>query len=97
MNRFKTGPGATVVGALLLIAGGVVVVAHDDVAGTAIAFLGCLIVLRERARQRKALAHGAHLSEREDRHNGGSPEDQPQQPVTAGEEHEGQEDERAGD
>jgi hypothetical protein len=55
LDRFKTGPGATVVGALLLILGGVVVVAHETLAGTTIAFLGCLIVLRERARQRNRL------------------------------------------
>jgi hypothetical protein len=54
LDRFKTGPGATVVGALLLILGGVVVIEHGGLAGTAIAFLGCLIVLRERARQRKS-------------------------------------------
>jgi hypothetical protein len=53
LDRFKTGPGATILGALLLILGGIVVVAHDNLAGTAIAFLGCMIVLRERARQRK--------------------------------------------
>ena len=55
LDRFKTGPGATVAGALLLILGGVVVVAHATLVGTAIAFLGCLIVLRERARQRNRL------------------------------------------
>jgi hypothetical protein len=55
LDRFKTGPGATVAGALLLILGGIVVVAHETVAGTAIAFVGCLIVLRERARQRNRL------------------------------------------
>jgi hypothetical protein len=52
-DRFKTGPAATVVGALLLILGGIVVVEHGELAGTTIAFLGCLIVLRERMRQRK--------------------------------------------
>jgi hypothetical protein len=52
LDRFKTGPGATVVGALLLILGGVIVIAHAELAGTAVAFLGCLIVLRERARRR---------------------------------------------
>lgn len=55
LDRFKTGPGATVAGALLLILGGVVVVAHETLVGTTIAFVGCLIVLRERARQRKRL------------------------------------------
>lgn len=54
LDRFKTGPAATVVGALLLILGGVVVVAHGGFAGTVIAFIGCLIVLRERARQRRS-------------------------------------------
>jgi hypothetical protein len=53
LDRFKTGPGATILGALLLILGGVVVIEHDNLAGTVIAFTGCLIVLRERARQRK--------------------------------------------
>jgi hypothetical protein len=52
-DRFKTGPGATVAGALLLILGGVIVVfAHAELIGTAVAFLGCMIVLRERARHR---------------------------------------------
>ncbi len=54
LDRFKTGPAATVLGALLLILGGVVVIAHGGLAGTVIAFVGCLIVLRERARQRKS-------------------------------------------
>jgi hypothetical protein len=53
LDRFKTGPAATVAGALLLILGGVVVIAHRGLAGTTIALLGCLIVLRERARQRR--------------------------------------------
>jgi hypothetical protein len=53
-DRFTTGPGATVTGALLLILGGVVVIAHGGLAGTTIAFVGCLIVLRERMRKRKA-------------------------------------------
>ena len=51
-DRLKTGPGATVVGALLLILGGVLVIEHGGLAGTFIAFLGCLIVLRERTRKR---------------------------------------------
>jgi hypothetical protein len=51
-DRLKTGPGATVVGALLLIVGGIVVIEHGGLAGTFIAFLGCLIVVRERARRR---------------------------------------------
>jgi hypothetical protein len=55
LDRFKTGPAATVVGALLLILGGVVVVMHGGLAGTTIAFVGCLIVLRERVAQRKRL------------------------------------------
>jgi hypothetical protein len=54
LDRFKTGPAATVVGALLLILGGVVVVAHGGIAGTVIAFIGCLVVLRGRARTRKS-------------------------------------------
>jgi hypothetical protein len=52
-DRFTTGPAATVLGALLLILGGVVVIEHGGLAGTFLAFLGCLIVLRERVRQRK--------------------------------------------
>jgi hypothetical protein len=55
LDLFKTGPGATVAGALLLILGGVVVILHGGLAGTTIAFLGCLIVLRERLAQRKKL------------------------------------------
>jgi hypothetical protein len=55
LDRFKKGPAATVAGALLLILGGIVVIAHQDAAGTVIAFVGCVIVLRERARQRKSL------------------------------------------
>ena len=55
LDRFKTGPAATVLGALLLILGGVVVVEHGGLAGTTIAFVGCMIVLRERVRQRKQL------------------------------------------
>jgi hypothetical protein len=51
-DRFKTGPVATAAGAFLLILGGVIVVAHDGLAGTIIAALGGLIVLRERARRR---------------------------------------------
>jgi hypothetical protein len=53
LERFKGGPAATIAGALLLILGGVVVVAHGGFAGTTIAFVGCMIVLRERVRQRK--------------------------------------------
>jgi hypothetical protein len=52
-DRLKTGPGATALGAVLLILGGVVVVAHGGLAGTVIAFVGCLIVVRERARARR--------------------------------------------
>jgi hypothetical protein len=55
LDFFKSGPGATVVGALLLVLGGIVVIEHGGLAGTAIALLGCLIVLRERTRQRKKL------------------------------------------
>ena len=53
LDRFKSGPAATIAGALLLVLGGVVVVAHGGFAGTMIAFVGCMIVLRERVRQRK--------------------------------------------
>jgi hypothetical protein len=52
-DRFTRGPAATVVGALLLVLGGVVVVAHGGLAGTTIALVGCLIVVRDRMRQRK--------------------------------------------
>ena len=55
LDRFKTGPAITVAGALLLILGGVVVVAHGGPAGAIIALVGCLIVVRERARQRKSV------------------------------------------
>jgi hypothetical protein len=44
-----------VAGALLLILGGVVVVGHGGFAGTTIAIVGCLIIVRERQRQRKRL------------------------------------------
>jgi hypothetical protein len=52
-DRFTRGPALTVAGAVLLILGGVVVVAHGGLAGTAIALVGCLIVVRERMRGRK--------------------------------------------
>jgi hypothetical protein len=55
LDRFKEGPAATVAGALLLILGGVLVIAHLGLAGTTIAGVGGLIVLRERVRQRKNL------------------------------------------
>jgi hypothetical protein len=54
LDRFKSGPAATVAGAMLLILGGVVVIAHGGFAGTTIAFVGCMIVVRERMRQRKS-------------------------------------------
>jgi hypothetical protein len=38
---------------LLLVLGGVVVVAHGGLVGTTIALLGCLIIVRDRVRQRK--------------------------------------------
>jgi hypothetical protein len=38
---------------LLLILGGVIVVAHGGIAGTTIALVGCLIIVRERMRQRR--------------------------------------------
>ena len=50
-DRFKTGPAATVAGALLLILGGVIVVAHGGLAGTIIAAIGGVIVVRERVRR----------------------------------------------
>jgi len=55
LDRFKTGPAATVAGALLLVLGGVVVILHGGLAGTLIAGVGCLVVLRERVRQRKSV------------------------------------------
>jgi hypothetical protein len=53
LDRFKSGPSATIAGALLLILGGIVVVAHGGLVGPTIAFAGCVIVVRERTRQRK--------------------------------------------
>jgi hypothetical protein len=50
-DRFKTGPAATVAGALLLILGGVIIVAHGGLAGTITAAVGGLIVVRERLRR----------------------------------------------
>jgi hypothetical protein len=52
-DRFTRGPAATVAGALLLILGGVIIVAHSGLAGTTIAVVGCLIIVRERMRQRR--------------------------------------------
>lgn len=51
-DRLETGPPATVAGAFLLILGGVIIVAHGGLAGTIVAALGGLIVVRERARRR---------------------------------------------
>jgi hypothetical protein len=51
-DRLKTGPGATAVGALLLILGGVIVVAHGGLVGTIVAAIGGVIVVRERIRRR---------------------------------------------
>jgi len=51
-ERLKTGTGATVVGALLLILGGVVTILEGGYAGTVIALVGCLMVVRERMRPR---------------------------------------------
>jgi hypothetical protein len=58
LDRFKTGPAATVAGAVLLISGGIVLVAHGGLAGTVIALVGCVIVVRARARQRNTLPPG---------------------------------------
>ena len=52
-ERFTTGPTATIVGAVLLVAGGVVVVAGAQIVGTVIAAAGGLLVVRERIRQRE--------------------------------------------
>ena len=52
MNRFTTGPTATILGAVLLIVGGIAVVAHAQIVGTVIAAAGGLLVVRERIRQR---------------------------------------------
>ncbi|HZP74440.1 MAG TPA: hypothetical protein VFA97_13800 [Gaiellaceae bacterium] len=51
-DRLKTGPAVTAAGALLLIAGGVIVVEHAQTVGTIVAALGALLVLRERIRSR---------------------------------------------
>jgi hypothetical protein len=51
-ERFTTGPTATILGAVLLIVGGVAVVAHAQIVGTVIAAAGGLLVVRERIRQR---------------------------------------------
>jgi hypothetical protein len=51
-DRLKTGPGATAAGAFLLILGGVIVVAGGGFVGTVVAFVGALIVVRERIRRR---------------------------------------------
>jgi hypothetical protein len=50
-DRFKTGPGSTVLGALLLIVGGAIVVAHGGFVGTIVAAIGALIILRGRMRR----------------------------------------------
>jgi hypothetical protein len=47
-NRLETGPGATIVGALLLVIGGIVVVKGAGLIGTVIAAVGGLIIVRER-------------------------------------------------
>jgi hypothetical protein len=52
-DRFRTGPGATAVGALLLIIGGAIVVAHGGFVGTIVAAIGGIIVVRERIRSRR--------------------------------------------
>lgn len=52
LRRLTTGPAATIAGAVLLIAGGIVVVAGAQVPGTIIAALGGLLVVRERIRRR---------------------------------------------
>jgi hypothetical protein len=51
-ERFTTGPTATILGAVLLIVGGIAVVAHAQIVGTVIAAAGGLLVVRERIRQR---------------------------------------------
>jgi drug/metabolite transporter superfamily protein YnfA len=53
-ERFTTGPTATILGALLLVVGGIAVVAHAQIVGTVIAAVGGLLVVRERIRQRSA-------------------------------------------
>lgn len=53
LDRFKTGPVVTVLGALLLVVGGVLVVAHAQTVGTVVAAVGGLIVVRERIRTRQ--------------------------------------------
>ena len=51
-ERLTTGPRATILGAVLLIVGGIAVVAHAQIVGTIIAAAGGLLVVRERVRQR---------------------------------------------
>ena len=51
-QRFTTGPTATILGALLLVVGGIVVVAGGQLLGTVIAAVGGLMVVRERIRER---------------------------------------------
>ena len=53
MNRLRSGPAVTVTGAILLILGGVIVVAHHQLPGTIIAAVGGVMVVRERMRQRR--------------------------------------------
>lgn len=53
-DRFLSGPAATVVGALLLIAGGIAVVAHAQGVGTILAVAGCVLVVRARLKQRSS-------------------------------------------
>jgi hypothetical protein len=52
-QRLTTGPAATVLGAVLLIAGGIVVVAGAGTVGTVVAAAGCAIIVRERIRVRQ--------------------------------------------
>jgi hypothetical protein len=52
-ERLTTGPAATIVGAVLLVVGGIVVVANAQIPGTIIAAVGGLLVVRERVRQRR--------------------------------------------
>ena len=51
-DRLKSGPAVTTAGAVLLILGGGIVVAHGGLFGTVIAAIGGFIVVRERVRHR---------------------------------------------
>jgi uncharacterized membrane protein HdeD (DUF308 family) len=53
-ERLTTGPTATILGAVLLIVGGIAAVAHAQIVGTILAAAGGLLVVRERIRRRES-------------------------------------------